>query len=172
MKKKRRKENQSFSVMILMIFIIMMVLLMTYSYAYPVMTIEGKINAFVAQAIVEVDDSLVPSSIETSMLTPDARQTYTFYVKNYDQEGNISTKNSHYRIKIKNQETSTLDYAVYEVVDGVVQSENLLNVTTLELLPHSTMTTREYQLVIWKQGSTNSLENMTEKLEISLDFSE
>ena len=77
MKKKRKKGNQSFSVMVLMIFIIVMVLLMTYSYAYPVMTLEGKISASVAETIVELDDSRVPPSIETTTLAPGTRQTYT-----------------------------------------------------------------------------------------------
>ena len=172
MKKKRKKGNQSFSVMVLMIFIIVMVLLMTYSYAYPVMTLEGKISASVAETIVELDDSRVPPSIETTTLAPGTRQTYTFYVKNYNQEGQISTKNTHYRIHLKNQETSSLNYAIYAVVDGIVQPIDLLTTKTLELLPHTTMTTREYQLVVWCEDSSNSIQNTTEKLEITLDFSE
>lgn len=172
MKKRRKKGNQSFSVMVLMIFIIIMVLLMTYSYAYPVMTLEGKISASVAEAVVELDDSKVPPSIETTTLSPETRQTYTFYVKNYNQEGEISTKNTPYRIQLKNQETSSLNYAIYEVVDGIVQPIDLLTKKTLELLPHTTMTTREYQLVVWREDFSNSIQNTTEKLEITLEFSE
>ena len=31
------------------------------------------------------------------------------------------------------------------------------------------MTTREYQLVVWREDSSNSIQNTTEKLEITLE---
>ncbi len=170
MKKKIKKESQSFSVMILMIFIIVMVLLMTYSYAYPVMTVEGEITADIAQPIAKMDNKTIPSVIDTTTITPGTNQVYSFSVSNQDDLGNVATRTTRYQFKLTKGENTSLNYAIYEVIDGITQPTNLLTTTKVETLPHTTPAQKQYQLVIWRDTSMTPEEDRQETIELTVEL--
>lgn len=162
---KTKNNNLKNITYITILFIVILLLLTGYSFGKSLSTVLLSYQAEIAEPIVEVRAN--PAIDITDTVT---EGSYTFYVRNYDENGKISETDIQYTIEIQDtideKLKSTMSYELYKNGEMVELQNQKTNVMELS---HQSLQEDTYALQIkYNKDASKYQQDMLDKIQIKV----
>jgi len=158
---KKKKKNIDFLIVIIILIILFITFFISFSLAKYTVEVNGKILGNIARPIIELKGE------ESLLITANMPKTsYTFEVRNYNEDENVSEVEMQYYIEIISNVNEAINFELYSE-DKVIELQNRR--TNLIDMKKNEKQIDKYKLdIIYDNSKGNLDEDIKENIEIKI----